>query len=420
MNVAANKKSAPLLRNAYDVAAVRRDFPILSTKVNGKPLVFLDSGASAQKPRQVIDTMREVYETGYANIHRGVYYLSQHATERFEGVRAKVAKFINAGSAGEIVFTRNGTEAINLVAQSYGRTFFKQGDEVIVSEMEHHANIVPWQLLATQIGIKVVVAPIDDAGELIMDELERRLGARTRLVAITHCSNVLGTVTPAAEIARLAHAKGIPVLFDGSQAVVHELVDVRALDADFYVFTGHKLYGPSGTGVLYGKTALLKQMPPYQGGGDMIAHVSFSGTTFREPPHRFEAGTPAIAEVIGLGAAIDYIESVGRARIAEWEHELRDYATARLSEIPGLAIYGRAKNKAAILSFALDCAHPHDIGTILDQEGVAIRAGHHCAEPLMDRLNVPATARASFAMYNTMEDADALVKALRKVREMFA
>ncbi len=417
---AATRQSAPLLRNAYDVEAVRRDFPILSTKVHGKPLVFLDSGASAQKPRQVIDTVRGVYEKGYANIHRGVYQLSQSATERFEAVRGKVAKFINAASAEEIVFTRNATEAINLVAQSYGRTFFKEGDEVVVSEMEHHANIVPWQMLETQIGIKVRVAPIDDAGELILEKFEALLGPRTKLVAITHCSNVLGTVTPAAEIARLAHAKGIPVLFDGSQAVVHLAVDVRALDADFYVFTGHKLYGPSGTGVLYGKKALLAKMPPYQGGGDMIAHVSFAGTTFREPPHRFEAGTPAIAEVIGLGAAIDYVESVGRARIAEWEHELRDYATARLSEIPGLTIYGASRNKAAIVSFALDCAHPHDIGTILDMEGVAIRAGHHCAEPLMDRLNVPATARASFAMYNTPAEADALVKALRKVREMFA
>jgi cysteine desulfurase/selenocysteine lyase len=279
---------------------------------------------------------------------------------------------------------------------------------------------VPWQLLATQIGIKVVVAPIDDAGELIMEKFAALLGPRTKLVAITHCSNVLGTVTPAAEIARLAHAKGIPVLFDGSQAVVHLAVDVRALDADFYVFTGHKLYGPSGTGVLCGKKALLEKMPPYQGGGDMIAHVSFAGTTFREPPYRFEAGTPAIAEVIGLGAAIDYVERVGRARIAEWEHELRDYATARLSELPGLTIYGTSRSKAAIVSFALDCAHPHDIGTILDMEGIAIRAGHHCAEPLMDRLNVPATARASFAMYNTPEEADALVTALRKVREMFA
>jgi len=274
--------------------------------------------------------------------------------------------------------------------------------------------------LEQQIGIKVVVAPIDDNGELILDKFAALFGPRTALVAITHCSNVLGTVTPAADIVRFAREKGIPVLFDGSQAVVHQQVDVRALDADFYVFTGHKLYGPSGTGVLYGKKALLKKMPPYQGGGDMIAHVSFAGTTFREPPHRFEAGTPAIAEVIGLGAAIDYVESIGRARITEWEHELRDYATARLSEIPGLTIYGRAKDKAAIISFALDCAHPHDIGTILDQEGVAIRAGHHCAEPLMDRLNVPATARASFAMYNTMGEVDALVKALNKVREMFA
>jgi cysteine desulfurase/selenocysteine lyase len=420
MNVAANQQPAPLLRNAYDVEAIRRDFPILSTKVHGKPLVFLDSGASAQKPRQVIDAVREVYEKGYANIHRGVYHLSQLATERFEAVRGKVAKFINAGSADEIVFTRNGTEAINLVAQSYGRSFFEKGDEVVVSEMEHHANIVPWQLLATQIGIKVVVAPIDDSGELVMDKFAALLGPRTKLVAITHCSNVLGTVTPAAEIVRLAHEMGIPVLLDGSQAVVHLAVDVKALDVDFYVFTGHKLYGPSGTGVLYGKKALLKTMPPYQGGGDMIAHVAFAGTTFREPPHRFEAGTPAIAEVIGLGAAIDYVESVGRARIAEWEHELRDYATARLSEIPGLTIYGTSTSKAAIVSFALDCAHPHDIGTILDGEGVAIRAGHHCAEPLMDRLNVPATARASFAMYNTLAEADALAKAILKVREMFA
>ena len=420
MSATASLKAAPLLRNAYDVAAIRRDFPILSTKVYGKPLVFLDSGASAQKPRQVLDAVREVYEKGYANIHRGVYYLSQHATERFEAARGTVARFLNAGSAEEIVFTRNATEAVNLVAQSHGRTFWKEGDEVVISEMEHHANIVPWQLLAQQIGIKVVVAPIDDAGELILEKFAALLGPRTKLVAITHCSNVLGTVTPAAEIVRLAHAKGIPVLLDGAQAVVHEKVDVRALDADFYVFTGHKLYGPSGTGVLYGKKGLLKQMPPYQGGGDMIAHVSFAGTTFREPPHRFEAGTPAIAEVIGLGAAIDYVESVGRERIAEWERELRDYATQRLSEIPGLIIYGRAKNKAAIISFTLDCAHAHDVSTILDQEGVAIRAGHHCAEPLMDRLNVPATARASFAMYNTMEEIDALVAALAKVRELFA
>ena len=416
---AAAAKPAPR-RNAYDVEAVRRDFPILSTRVDGKPLVFLDSGASAQKPRQVLDAMRAVYETGYANIHRGVYRLSQVATEKFEAVRGTVARFLNAASPNEIVFTRNATEAINLVAQSFGRAFFKPGDEVVVSEMEHHANIVPWQLLARQAGIVVKVAPIDGRGELILEKLDALIGPRTRLVAVTHTSNVLGTVTPAAEIARLAHAKGAQVLFDGAQAVVHGRVDVRALDADFYVFTGHKLYGPSGTGVLYGKAALLAQMPPYQGGGDMIAHVSFAGTTFREPPHRFEAGTPAIVEVIGLGAAIDYVTALGQDRVAAWESDLLAYATERLAEIPGLTIVGTAPGKAAIVSFTLDCAHPHDIGTILDGEGVAVRAGHHCAEPLMDRLGLPGTARASFALYNTPAEVDALVAALRRVRDLFA
>jgi cysteine desulfurase/selenocysteine lyase len=406
-------------RNAYDVDAIRRDFPILSTRVRDKKLVFLDSGASAQKPRPVLDAMRAVYEGGYANIHRGVYHLSQVATERFEAVRGTVARFIGAASPGEIVFTRNATEAINLVAQSFGRAFFKPGDEVVISEMEHHANIVPWQLLAQQAGIVVKVAPITDRGELILDRLDALIGARTRLVAVTHTSNVLGTVTPAAEIVRLARAKGVPVLLDGSQAVVHGRVDVAALDVDFYVFTGHKIYGPTGTGVLYGKAAHLAKMPPYQGGGDMIAHVSFAGTSFREPPHRFEAGTPAIVEVIGLGAALDYVSGVGIERIAAWEHELLDYATARLSEIPGLAIVGTAPGKAAIVSFTLDCAHPHDIGTILDEEGVAVRAGHHCAEPLMDRLGLPGTARASFGMYNTMAEVDALVAALRRVRAIF-
>jgi cysteine desulfurase/selenocysteine lyase len=401
------------------VDAIRRDFPILSTRVRDKKLVFLDSGASAQKPRPVLDAMRAVYEGGYANIHRGVYHLSQVATERFEAVRGTVARFIGAASPGEIVFTRNATEAINLVAQSFGRAFFKPGDEVVISEMEHHANIVPWQLLAQQAGIVVKVAPITDRGELILDRLDALIGARTRLVAVTHTSNVLGTVTPAAEIVRLARAKGVPVLLDGSQAVVHGRVDVAALDVDFYVFTGHKIYGPTGTGVLYGKAAHLAKMPPYQGGGDMIAHVSFAGTSFREPPHRFEAGTPAIVEVIGLGAALDYVSGVGIERIAAWEHELLDYATARLSEIPGLAIVGTAPGKAAIVSFTLDCAHPHDIGTILDEEGVAVRAGHHCAEPLMDRLGLPGTARASFGMYNTMAEVDALVAALRRVRAIF-
>jgi cysteine desulfurase / selenocysteine lyase len=409
-----------LRRNAYDVDAIRRDFPILSTRVHGKKLVFLDSGASAQKPRPVLDAMRAVYEGGYANIHRGVYHLSQVATEKFEAVRGTVARFIGAASPAEIVFTRNATEAINLVAQSFGRVFFKPGDEVVISEMEHHANIVPWQILSQQAGIAVKVAPITDRGELILEKLDALIGSRTRLVAVTHTSNVLGTVTPAAEIVRLAHAKGVPVLLDGAQAVVHGRVDVAALDVDFYVFTGHKIYGPSGTGVLYGKAAHLAKMPPYQGGGDMIAHVSFAGTTFREPPHRFEAGTPAIVEVIGLGAALDYVAAVGIERIAAWEHELLDYATARLSEIPGLTIVGTAPGKAAIVSFTLDCAHPHDIGTILDGEGVAVRAGHHCAEPLMDRFGLPGTARASFGMYNTMAEIDALAAALRRVRAIFA
>jgi cysteine desulfurase/selenocysteine lyase len=407
-------------QNSLDVEAVRRDFPILGRRINDHPLVYLDSGASAQKPRVVIDTVRRVYETSYANIHRGVHYLSQNATEQFEAVREKVARFISAESAQEIVFTRNATEAVNLVAQSYARTFLKEGDAVLISEMEHHANIVPWQLLAQQIGIRLDVVPIDDFGQLVLEEYERRLTARTGLVALTHCSNVLGTVTPVAEIVALAHARGIPVLLDGAQGVVHRAVDVRAIGADFYVFTGHKIYGPSGTGVLYGRKQLLEKMPPYQGGGDMIAHVSFAGTSFREPPHRFEAGTPAIAEIIGLGAALDYVSGLGLERIAAWESELLDYATEQLTQVPGLVIQGRAPEKAAIVSFTLECAHAHDVGTILDSMGVAIRAGHHCAEPLMSRLGVAATARASLAMYNTKADVDALVAALRKVHEIFA
>jgi cysteine desulfurase/selenocysteine lyase len=415
--------AAPALRTdnlRYDVNAVRREFPILGKPIGGKPLVFLDSGASAQKPRAVIETIRGVYESGYANIHRGVYHLSQRATERFEAVRGIAARFINAGSPDEIVFTRNATEAINLVAQTFARKRLKAGAEIVVSEMEHHANIVPWQLLGQELGVTLKVAPVDDNGELILEAFEKLLGPKVGLVAITHCSNVLGTVTPAKEMVRLAHAKGIPVLLDGSQAVVHRKVDVRDLDTDFYVFTGHKIYGPSGTGVLYGKSALLEAMPPYQGGGDMIAHVSFAGTTFRAPPHRFEAGTPAIAEVIGLGAALEFVDQIGIDRIGAWEQQLLDYATLRLQEIPGLTIYGRAAEKAAIVAFTLDCAHAHDIGTVADSMGVAIRAGHHCAEPLMARLGVAATGRASLAMYNTTDEIDVLVSALRKAWEMFA
>jgi cysteine desulfurase / selenocysteine lyase len=402
----------------YDLERVRGDFPILARRVFGKPLVYLDNGASAQKPRQVIDTMRDVMENDYANVHRGVHFLSQRATDRYEAARDKVARFIGA-EVREIVFTRNATEAINLVAASYGRAFFERGDEVVVSEMEHHANIVPWQVLETERGIRLRVVPVDDAGILRMDVYASLLGPKTKLVALTHCSNVLGTVTPAEEIVRLAHARGVPVLLDGSQAVVHRKVDVKALDADFYVFTGHKLYGPSGIGVLYGKYDMLAKMPPYQGGGDMIRSVSFAGTTFKDPPERFEAGTPAIVEAIGLGAAVDYVASLGHDAIAAHEAMLLDAATRRLSAIPGLRIYGTAPEKAAIIAFTLEAAHAHDIGTIVDRAGVAVRTGHHCAQPLMERLGVPATARASFGLYNTLAEVDVLVDAVKSVREIF-
>jgi cysteine desulfurase/selenocysteine lyase len=403
----------------FDVERVRADFPILAREVYGRPLVFLDSGASAQKPRAVIDGMADFLRHDYANIHRGVYYLSQVSTERYEATRKTVARFLNAGSPDEIVFTGNVTEAINLVAASYGRAHFEPGDEVVVSHMEHHANIVPWQLLEQQIGIKLRVAPIDDRGQLLLDDYAKLLGPRTRLVAMTHVSNVMGTVVPVEEVIRLAHDKGIPVLLDGAQAVVHSSVDVQDLDVDFYAFTGHKLYGPTGVGVLYGKADLLAKMPPYQGGGDMIARVSFDGTTFREPPHRFEAGTPPIAEVIGLGLAIDYVSAIGMAAIAAHEQDLLAYATERLKQIEGLRIYGEAAGKAAIVSFAIDGIHAHDLGTLVDRAGVAIRVGHHCAEPLMDRFGIAATARASFAMYNTRADADALVEALEEARRFF-
>lgn len=404
---------------AFDVARVRADFPILAREVYGRPLVFLDSGASAQKPKAVIDGMAEFLRRDYANIHRGVYYLSQVATERYEATRETVARFLNAASPDEIVFTSNVTEAINLVAASYGRSHFTAGDEVVVSHMEHHANIVPWQLLEQQIGIKLRVAPIDDRGQLLLEDYQKLLGPRTKLVAMTHISNVMGTVTPAKEIIRLAHDKGIPVLLDGAQAVVHSSVDVQDLDVDFYAFTGHKLYGPTGVGVLYGKAELLAEMPPYQGGGDMIATVSFDGTTFREPPHRFEAGTPPIAEVIGLGLAIDYVTGFDMETIAAHEHDLLTYTTRQLKEIEGLKIYGEADHKAAIISFTLDGIHAHDLGTLVDRAGIAIRVGHHCAEPLMDRFDIAATARASFAMYNTREDADALVEAVKEAQRFF-
>ncbi|HYG87704.1 MAG TPA: cysteine desulfurase [Azospirillum sp.] len=409
----------------FDVERLRADFPILARTVHdrkgkpGKPLVYLDSGASAQKPRQVIETMTQFLEEDYSNIHRGVHFLSQRATDRFEAARGKVAAFLNAPSPDNIVFTRSATEAINLVAASYARTFLEPGDEIIVSVMEHHANIVPWQLAQMAKGLVLKVVPMDDDGVLDLDAYAKLIGPRTRLVAITHCSNVLGTLNPAKEIVRIAHERGVPVLLDGSQAVVHSPVDVRDIGADFYVFTGHKLYGPTGIGVLYAKMDLLKKMPPYQGGGDMIQSVSFAGTTFKEPPMRFEAGTPPIAEAIGLGAAIDYVESIGREAIAAHEHDLLTYATRRLSDIEGLRIIGNAPGKAAIISFTVDGVHPHDLGTVVDQYGVAVRVGQHCAEPLMDRMGVGSTARASFALYNTRAEADALVDAVQAVKEFF-
>ncbi len=403
----------------YDVDRLRADFPILAREVHGRPLVFLDSAASAQKPRQVIDAVRSVYENEYANVHRGVYFLSERCTARYEGARETVRRFLNAAQRHEIIFTRSTTEAINLVAATYGRRFLEAGDAVVVSTMEHHSNIVPWQMLRDEKGLELKVAPISDDGELLMDEFAKLLGPRTKLVAMTHTSNVLGTVTPAKEIVRLAHDAGAKVLFDGAQAAVHRRVDVQDLDCDFYTFTGHKLYGPSGIGVLYAKEAHLEAMPPYQGGGDMITDVSFERSIWAKPPHKFEAGTPAIAQAIGLAAAIDYVEAIGIERIAEHERDLLNYATQRLSAVAGLKVFGTAPDKASVISFTLDGAHPHDIGTVVDRAGVAIRTGHHCALPLMDRLGLPATARASFGLYNTRAEADALAEALDEAVEIF-
>ena len=406
--------------NFYDVEAIRRDFPILSRSVHGKPLVFLDSAASAQKPQVVIDAVTSCYAEEYANIHRGVYFLSQLATEKFEGARAKVQRFLNAAETREIVFTRNATEAINLVASSYGRRFLKRGDEVLLSEIEHHSNIVPWQLLRDEIGIALKVAPVDERGALRMDRFRALLSDRTKLVAVTHMSNALGTVLPVLEIVRLAHDAGARVLIDGCQAVPHMPVDVRAIDADFYVFSGHKLYGPSGIGVLYGKAELLEAMPPYQGGGDMIVSVSFEKSDYAPIPHKFEAGTPHIAGAIGLGAAIDYVTATGLNRISNHEHALTTYATERLMAIDGITLVGTAPGKGSILSFTVEGVHPHDVGTILDHHGIAVRAGHHCAQPVRDRFGVPATVRASLGMYNTEAEVDELAAALRHVREIFA
>ena len=404
---------------ACDIASGRSDFPILAERVYDKPLVFLDSAASAQKPQCVIDAIKHCYSHEYANIHRGVYWLSARATEAYEQARSKVQRFINAASAREIVFTKSTTEAINLVAYSYGGSQLKADDEVILSELEHHANIVPWQLLRDRIGIRIKVVPIDDRGNFLLDEYVKLLGPQTRLVALTHTSNALGTITQAEEIIRLAHSHGAHVLLDGAQYVVHGPLDVQALDVDFYTFSGHKLYGPSGIGVLYGKADILSVMPPYQGGGDMIRQVTFEKTEFADIPGRFEAGTPHIAGAYGLSAAIDYLTEIGMDKVAAKERELLDYATERLGEIDLLRLIGAADEKAGIISFEVDGVHAHDVGTILDREGIAVRVGHHCAQPLMDRFGITGTVRASFGLYNDKTDVDALVKSLGKVQDIF-
>ena len=404
---------------AYDVDAIRRDFPILGETVYDRPLVYLDNGASAQKPRAVIDSLSQVYETGYANVHRGVHYMSQKATDAMEGAREKARAFINAEHAHEAIFVRGATEGINLVASSWGRANLEAGDEVVLSVMEHHSNIVPWQIVAEQTGAVIRVVPIDDDGVLDMDALESLVGPRTRMVAITHVSNALGTVVPVEDVIRIAHRHRALVLLDGCQAVPHMAVDVRALDVDFYVYSGHKLYGPSGIGILYGKEALLKAMPPYQGGGEMIESVTFEKTTYAGLPFKFEAGTPHIAGAIGLGAAIDYVSGIGLDRIGAHESDILEYATARLGALNSVRLIGTAPEKAAIVSFNLEDVHPHDVGTILDREGVAVRTGHHCAQPVMDRFDVAATVRASFGLYNTKQEVDALVDALGRVQEIF-
>mgnify|MGYP000554320293 CR=1 FL=1 len=404
----------------YDVARIRADFPILAREVYGKPLVYLDNAATTQKPRVVIDAIRRFYEETNANIHRGLHFLSERATEQYESVRSKVRDFLGAGDDREIVFTRGTTEAINLVAASWGRWQLRPGDEIVLSAMEHHSNIVPWQLVCEATGAKIRVIPMDDSGELQLEEYEKLLGPRTKLVAITHVSNALGTVNPVEKIVAAAKAVGARVLVDGAQAVPHLPVNVQALGCDFYAFSGHKLFGPTGVGVLWGRAELLDAMPPYQGGGEMIRTVTFERSTWNHIPHKFEAGTPPIAEVIGLGAAIDYVEQVGREAISQHEHGLLARAIQGLSAVPGVRIVGAAKHKAAVVSFVLDGIHPHDVGTILDREGIAIRAGHHCAQPLMQRLGLVATARASFALYNTVEEADALVAGVAKVIEVFA
>ena len=414
------EKTSPARNDAFDVQKIRADFPVLRQTVNGKPLVYLDNAASSQVPQVVIDRGSIYLEDEHSNIHRGVHYLSQKATTAYEGAREKVKRFINARDVRECIFVRGATEGINLVMHGYGRKFVEAGDEIIISAMEHHANIVPWQMLCEEKGARLRVIPMNDAGELLQDEYNALLNERTKFVAFTHVSNALGTINPVKEMIDQAHKYGVPVLIDGAQSAPHMTVDVQDLDCDFFAFSGHKMFAPTGSGVVYGKTELLQKMNPFQGGGDMIRSVTFEKTTYADLPNKFEAGTPAIASQIGLGASIDYLNTIDRKQAAIHEHELLRYATERLKAIEGVRIIGTAREKTSVLSFVIDDIHPHDIGTILDQEGIAVRAGHHCAQPVMQRFNVPATARASFAFYNTKEEVDVLAKTIEKVVEIFS
>ena len=409
-----------LVKSGFDVEKVRRDFPILARDVHGKKLVYLDNAATSQKPQSVIDSLSRYYELENANIHRGVHFLSELATKEHEHARELVREFINAADTKEIIFVRGTTEGINLVAQTYGRANVGAGDEVLITAMEHHSNIVPWQLLCEEKKATLRVAPIDDNGELRLDEFEKLLTPRPKIVAVAHISNALGTVNPLAQVIALARAKNIPVVVDGAQAVPHMKVDVQALDADFYAFSAHKMFGPLGIGVLYGKAALLEAMPPYQGGGDMISSVTFEKTTFNKLPFKFEAGTPNVSGAIGLGAAIEYMNSVGFQNISEYEHDLITYAAQKIAGVPGVRLIGTPKHRAGVVSFVIEGVHPHDVGTILDQEGIAVRTGHHCAQPIMQRFGIPATVRASFAFYNTKDEVDALAQGIQKVKEVFA
>ena len=413
-SAAVRDAAAPL-----DVEALRRDFPALDQQVAGKPLVYLDNAATGQTPRRVIEAIGKFYLEDCANVHRGVHELSQRATDAYEGARRTIQEFIGAAEISEVIYTRGTTDSLNLVAHSLGELRVGEGDEVIISAIEHHSNIVPWQILCERRGAKLRVIPVNDAGELLLDEFDHMLGERTRIVAVTHVSNALGTINPVREIIARAHERGVPVVLDGAQAVPHMAVDVRDLDCDFYAFSGHKMFGPTGIGILYGKRALLEEMPPYQSGGDMIESVTFEKTTYNELPYKFEAGTPNIADAIGLGAAVEYLSEIGMDRIAAYEKELLDYATEVVGGIEGVRLIGTAREKASVVSFVIDGVHPHDIGTILDREGVAVRAGHHCAQPVMDRFGVPATTRASFAFYNTKQEIDTLGAAVGKVKELF-